>query len=154
HTPEHKSITVAEAGALWIEKGQLGDEPLERSTLKQYRNHIRLHIVPLIGSVKLAKLTSPMVETFKADLLKKGTSQVMTRKVLGSLKSILREAQGRGLVAQNAALPVRVDKSKRGKRPMEAGRDFPSEDEAQTILSKAQGRWRPLLVTALLTGLR
>src|SRR6516165_2370275 len=47
HTPESASITVAEAAKLWLEKGEL--EKLERSTLRQYRNHVRLHIVPLIG---------------------------------------------------------------------------------------------------------
>src|SRR6516165_199241 len=42
HTPENASITVAEAAKLWIGKGEL--EKLERSTLRQYANHVRLHI--------------------------------------------------------------------------------------------------------------
>lgn len=42
HTPENASITVAEAAELWIDKGKLED--LERSTLRQYRNHVDLHI--------------------------------------------------------------------------------------------------------------
>ena len=44
HTPENASITVAEAAELWVGKGEL--EKLERSTLRQYRNHVDLHIVP------------------------------------------------------------------------------------------------------------
>src|SRR5579872_6317241 len=52
HTPENASITVKEAGALWIETGEL--ENLERSTLRQYRNHVDLHINPAIGATKLA----------------------------------------------------------------------------------------------------
>ena len=54
HTPESASVTVAEAAALWIEKSEL--EKLERSTLREYRNHVRLHINPLIGEIKLARL--------------------------------------------------------------------------------------------------
>jgi integrase len=40
HTPEHDSITVAEAAGLWLARGEL--ENLERSTLRQYRNHVDL----------------------------------------------------------------------------------------------------------------
>ena len=104
HTPENASITVAEAAELWVGKGEL--EKLERSTLRQYRNHVDLHIVPLIGATRLARLTAPAVEAFRDGLLRKG-SRPMARKVLASLKSILGEAQRRGLVAQNAAQPVR-----------------------------------------------
>ena len=51
----------------------------------------------------------------------------MARKVLASLKSILGEAQRRGLVAQNAALPVRVDVKKREQGKLAVGRDIPVE---------------------------
>src|SRR6202045_3424367 len=105
HTPENASITVAEAAQLWIQTGEL--EKLERSTLRQYRSHADLHIVPLIGPVKLARLSTPAIEAFRDELLKKG-SRAMARKVVARLKSILGEAQRRGLVAQNAAQPVRV----------------------------------------------
>src|SRR5215831_8968962 len=56
HSPESTSITVYEAAQLWLKRGEL--EKLERSTLRQYRNHIEHHILPLIGSVKLAKLST------------------------------------------------------------------------------------------------
>ena len=62
---------------------------------------------------KLARLSSPMVESFRDALLKKG-SRAMARKVLGSLKSILGEAQRRGLVSQNAASPVKVSPAAAG----------------------------------------
>ncbi len=57
HTPESASITVADAGEDWI-RG-VGLEGRERSTITQYRSHLDLHIGPLMGSVKLAKLTAP-----------------------------------------------------------------------------------------------
>jgi integrase len=34
------------------------------------------------------------------------------------------------------------------------GRDTPSKEEAQTIISTADGRWRPLFITAIFTGMR
>ncbi|MBV8121689.1 MAG: site-specific integrase, partial [Alphaproteobacteria bacterium] len=70
------------------------------------------------------------------------------------LKSILGEAQRRGLVAQNAAQPVRVDVKKRQQGKLAVGRDIPSKEEVQTIVAKAERRWRPLLITAVFTGLR
>jgi integrase len=151
HTAENASITVAEAAELWIQTGEL--EKLERSTLRQYRNHADLHIVPLIGTVKLARLSTPTIEAFRDELLKKG-SRPMARKVLASLKSILGTAQRRGLVAQNAAQPVRVGTKKREKRKLEAGRDFPSKEEINLIIDRAEGRWRPLLIAAIFTGMR
>jgi integrase len=152
HTPESDSITVAEAAEIWMEKGEL--ENLERSTLRQYRNHANLHIKPSrIGAEKLARLSTPTIEAFRDDLLKK-CSRPMARKVLTSLKSIIGEAQRRGLVAHNAAQPVKIDAKKRDQRKLAVGRDIPSKEEIQTILSRADGRWRPLLITAIFTGMR
>ena len=152
HTPENASITVAEAAELWIGKGQL--EALERSTVRQYRNHVDLHIKPSrIGNEKLARLSAPAIEAFRDDLLRKG-SRVMARKVLASLKSILGEAQRRGLLAQNAALSVKVAARKREKRKLEAGQHFPTREEANRIIDSAKGRWRPLFVVLVFTGIR
>lgn len=112
-----------------------------------------LHINPLNGHERLARLSSPIIESFRDELLKKG-SRAMARKVLASLKSILGEAQRRGLVAHNAASPVRVDVKKRENCKLTVGRDIPSKTEAQTILSVAAGRWRPFFATAIFTGMR
>jgi len=59
----------------------------------------------------------------------------MARKVLVSLKSILSEAQRRGLVAQNAAQPVRVDMEKRARRRARHPVDGRGSD------NPVQGRW-------------
>jgi len=152
HTPERDSITVSEAAEIWLQKCEL--EKLERSTLRQYRGHVDHYIKPSrIGADKLARLSTPAIEAFRDDLLK-ANSRAMTRKVLASLKSILGEAQRRGLVAQNAAQPVRVDIRRSEKSKLRVGRDLPSKEEVNAILEKAEGRWRPLLVTAIFTGLR
>jgi integrase len=151
HTAESSSITIAEAAELWLETSEL--EKLERSTMQQYRSHADLHIKPLIGTTRLARLTTPGVESFRDELLK-SRSRPMARKVLASLKSILAEAQRRGLIAYNAASPVKVDIRKREQRKLAIGRDFPSKTEIQAILEGAEGRWRPLLITAVFTGMR
>ena len=111
HTPVSKSITVAQAAENWIKSIAL--EGREASTLAQYRQHAR-HITDRIGSNKLAGLTTPRLNSFRDDLLTT-MSRAMARKVMGSLKSLLRDAQRRGDVAQNVALAVKkIDADKRG----------------------------------------
>ena len=47
HTPESRSITVAEACGFWVKMAEAAG--LERSTLDAYRIHLKNHIAPLIG---------------------------------------------------------------------------------------------------------
>jgi len=78
----------------------------------------------------------------------------MARKVLITLKAILRDAMRRGTVAQNVATSVRIDSNKRHQPKLEVGRDIPTPDEIRRIVQAATDRWRPLLVVAAFTGLR
>ena len=153
HTPVNRSITVAKAAEDWLESVRLDNR--ERSTLDYYRQHAA-HITKHIGNLKLASLTTPRLNNFRDDLLASvgGMSRAMARKVLSSLKSLLRDAQRRGNVAQNVALGVKqIDTDKRGEGGLKAGVDIPTTDEIKAILAAA-GRWRPLLLTAIFTGLR
>jgi integrase len=157
HVADAESITVAEAGKLWIQSCS----ELERTTLVAYQEHLDLHIVPLIGATKLSRLTTPMVRAFE-DKLKEDRSPAMVRKVRSSLGAILADAQERGLVGQNVVRnlrarrrrgkEVRADKRQKGK--LKIGVDIPSPDEMRSFISTLDGRWRPLLLTAAFTGLR
>ena len=159
HTADSRSITIAEAGRRWIESGEAAD--LERTTLEQYRQHLELHIVPLIGSVKLTQLTAPMVRRFE-DQLRADRSPAMVRKVMGSLGAIFADAQERGLVAQNVVRGLRsrrrrgkdrrADRRQKGK--LKIGVDIPTPDEVRAIIAHLEGRWGPMLLTAIFTGLR
>ncbi|HEV7371109.1 site-specific integrase [Arenibaculum sp.] len=172
HTADSASSTVAEVGELWIKRCE--DDGLEASTVKMYREHLRLHISPLIGAQKLSRLTMPGVEAFKDQLLE-SRSRDMARRVLTSLKGIIKEARRRGLLAQNPAEGVTVDL----RRSEEEEGEIPSKDHIRAMLAKApeiwplkkitrgrwvkgEGRperhlpqpWRPLIVTAIFTGMR
>ncbi|HEV2977966.1 MAG TPA: site-specific integrase [Casimicrobiaceae bacterium] len=150
HTPVSKSITVAQAAEDWITS--VGLEGREAATLVQYRQHAR-HIGKRIGNVKLAALTTPRINLFRDDLLAT-MSRAMARKVMSSLKSLLRDAQRRGNVAQNVALGVkRIDADKRREGRLKVGVDIPTADEIKAIINAAGPR-KPLLMTAAFTGLR
>jgi integrase len=155
HTPERQSINVYEAAQLWLKRGE--SEGLEKGTLRGYNALVRLHIGPSrIGNVKLASLSTPMIEEWRDQLVAK-LSRRLASKVLGTLKSILSETQRRGLVAQNVALPVRIGAKKRELRKLEIGRDIPGKPDIQkilTVVAEHHPRYRPLIVTAIFTGLR
>jgi integrase len=151
HTAPSKSETVAEAAERWLRHVAL--EGRERATVANYRQHVDLHIVPRIGREKLARLTTPRINAFRDDLLAH-TSRATAKKVLTSLKSLLKDAKRRGNVAQNVATDVSIDIDKRGKGKLQVGVDIPTVDEVRRILAAASGHLRPLLITAAFTGLR
>jgi integrase len=155
HTPERASINVWEAAQLWLERGK--GEGLERGTMRTYETVVRLHIRPTLGSAKLAQLSTPMLEGWR-DRLVVRCARGRARKVLGVLKAILSEAQRRGLVAQNAALPVRVDTRKREVKKLEVGVHIPGKADIQQLLTTlGEGHWarhRPFVLTAIFTGMR
>jgi integrase len=152
HTPVSKSITVREAGENWIKAVEL--EGREASTIAQYRQHA-VHINERIGGLKLAKLTGPRVNALRDELLA-SMSRAMAKKVVSSLKSLLKDAQRRGEVAQNVALSVKGIKSdtRREGRKLKIGIDIPSADEMRAILAAAAPKAKPLILTAVFTGLR
>lgn len=150
HTAPTKSLTVAEAAQDWLTFVEL--EGVERSTLDQYRQHVK-HITKRIGREKLTKLTTPRINVFRDDLLA-SMSRAMAKKVLTSLKSLLKDAQRRGNVAQNVALDVSISADKRGKSKLKVGVDIPTPDEIKQIINSMPNKRRPLLLTAIFTGLR
>jgi integrase len=147
HTATSKSITVAEAAEDWIKYVEL--ERRERSTIEHYRNHVDNHIAPRIGREKLARLTTPRIQAFRDDLLTK-LSRAQARKVLVSLKSLLRDACRRGNLGQNVALGVSIKSDSRSKTKLKVGVDIPTPDEIRRIVHTATGRIRPFLIVDIL----
>jgi integrase len=110
----------------------------------------------------LAKLNVPAVRAFEDKLKEEGRSAVMVRKVIGSLGSLIADAQERGLVARNIVRDLRGRRKpgkerkaeRRQKGKLKAGIDIPLPTEIKAIVTAVQGRWRPLLLTAIFAGLR
>jgi integrase len=161
HVPDSQSIMVAEAARIWLDACE--GRGLERATLAPYRQHVELHIIPLIGAVKLSQLSAPAVRAFE-DALRKDRSPAMVRKIRVSLSSILTEAVERGLVAQNVMRGLRHRREGKAARTggaarphngkLKIGVDIPSPDEVRAIIACLEGRWRPLFLTAIFAGLR
>src|SRR5262249_2683950 len=156
HVPDSQSVTLAEAGRLWLDSCEAAE--LERATLVDYRRHLELHIVPLLGAVKLSQLTVSKVRDFADALRKGGTSLAMARKLRVSLSAILTDALERGLVAQNIIKGMRKQRrggeSDRHRGKLKSGVDIPTPDEVRAFITHLEGRWRPMFLTAIFTGLR
>jgi integrase len=158
HVPDSESVTVAEAGRLWLEGCEAAG--LERSTLDYYHQHLDRHIVPLLGAVKLSRLTVPHVRAFE-DKLALDRSPAMVRKARVSLGALLTDAQERGLVGQNVVRALRARRRRgkdahaaaRQKSKLRVGIDIPLPAEIRAILAADNGH-QPLLLTAVFTGLR
>jgi integrase len=149
HIAPSKSETVAEVAERWLKRVEADGR--ERTTVRQYRQHVSLHIAPRVGSIKLANLTPARVETFRDDLLAK-LSRPMARKVLTSFKSLLKAAKRAHLTAD-----VSIGRDKRGERKLEVGLDIPTPEEIKRLLqaaATADMRPRTLLIMAIFTGLR
>jgi len=149
HTPAHRSLTVAEAAEVWIKRVEADGR--ERSTTRQYRQHVNLHINPRLGATKIANVNVPRVEAFRDSLLdpEKGLSRPMARKVLTSLKSLLKSV---GHAHVGAGVSIKRDKRK---RKLEIGRDIPTPQEVKRLIEAAtRPRDRALLLTVALMGLR
>lgn len=162
HTPDSIAPTVATAAETWLAECEASG--LERSTVAQYRQHVRLHIVPVIGATKLSRLTVPAVYAFRDALLKgdderKPRSAALTRKVLTTLGSIVSHAKERGAFA--GANPVRdmgrgrrIRSDGRHKKLLQVGVDIPSPEEIKRLLAAVPNDHAPILKVAVFSGLR
>jgi len=165
HTADSASVSVAEAGELWI--AACINAGLEQTTIDSYRNHVDRHIVPFLGRLKLSNLTVPLVSEFGTTLrtgtdTEKPRSPAMVKRVRGDLGALLANAQENGLIARNVVREMRARRSRgkerqaerRAKPKLKVGVDIPTREEIRAIVVALHGRWRPILLTAIFTGLR
>lgn len=165
HTAASASITVGEAGDRWIV--ECTNAGLERTTVDSYKNHLNLHIKPFLGQRKLSELTAPVVKDWETKLItgtdtEKPRSAAMVKRVRSDLGAILGNAQEHGWVARNVVREMRSRRrrgqerqaERRAKRKLQVGVDIPTPGEIKAIVGALSGRWRPLLLTVIFTGLR
>ncbi|TRC92191.1 site-specific integrase [Mesorhizobium sp. WSM4303] len=163
HVADRATVAVDEASVFWLEDGTAA--ALERSTLDQRRQHLNEHILPFLGKLRLSKLSIPVVRQFQDRLRtephgtkKQVCSADMIKRVTVSLGSLLADAQERGLVARNVVHDMsnrRKRKKNSDRKPkLKVGIDIPSPAEIRLIVEHSKGWHRPLIVTAIFTGLR
>jgi hypothetical protein len=63
HVAPSRSIEVEKAAQLWLQSSEAGG--IERASMQGYQEIVRLHIIPFIGTVKLANITAASVRSFQ-----------------------------------------------------------------------------------------
>lgn len=140
-------VTISDAAKLWIARCEL--EQLERATLHSYRGHVKNHIEPKMGHLLLSQLSAVDVRDF-LDAMLRDSTRAMAKKCLTTLRSIISAAQERGLVQHNVARDVKLRRSERH----DPDRVFPTKDEIKALITNAPPKHQPIIMTALLTGMR
>ncbi|HWF57112.1 MAG TPA: site-specific integrase [Candidatus Dormibacteraeota bacterium] len=142
-------LTVAEYLDDWLTGASRALRP---STAATYERHIRLHILPTLGRLPIARLRPEQLDRLYAALLAKGLSRTSVQHIHAILRRSLSQATRRGVIARNPTDLVDPP-----------GRDHPemqvlSVDQARALLATARtGRYaelEALYVLALTTGMR
>jgi integrase len=134
---------------------RVGNGKLAESTFNSYSDTVRLHLTPVLGHLRLTKLTVDDVDAFisakrealspRGDFFSPNSLRIMR----STLRKALRDAQRAGRVTRNVAdLSEPVSVSRR------AG-DWLSIGQARALLSSIEGdRLEALYIVALSLGLR
>ena len=141
-----KRATFAEFAENW--KKQV-IELLKPSTAKVMASHLRFHLVPAFGRMRLDEMGQEQVQTFVGKLAK-GRSRHTILNVLGTLASVLKMARKWGYAVagfQQSDLVIPCSK------PGKPGRFFTAE-QVRSILALASGPWHSIFALAAMTGFR
>ena len=95
-----RDYTVRQAVESWLEHGLAGRDP---STVRNRTILARRHVLPALGSRRLAELTADEVDRWLTGE-SKGVSTDTLAKLLSILRQSIRRAQARDLVQRNVAV--------------------------------------------------
>jgi integrase len=135
----------------WLEstRGQI-----EPSSWRRYQDYVRVHLVPALGKVTLARLSAQQVQAFYGRKQQEGLSGTTVHGIHGMLHRALNDALRMGLVQRNVTEMVRAPRrTTQEVHPL-------TEEQAQQFLAAAADaaadgdRYYALYVLALTTGMR
>ncbi|HEU5349522.1 MAG TPA: site-specific integrase [Ktedonobacterales bacterium] len=118
-------------------------------TYRTYEQLMRVHVIPSLGRVRLAKLAPQQLQALYAERLASGRSPTTVRHIHAVLHVALEQAVRWNLVARNVADLVDAPRMRRTEMLVL------NAEQARAFLAVAQGdRLEALYVAALTTGMR
>jgi integrase len=133
--------------ASWLEATR--PPKIEQSTWERREEYVRLHIKPVIGSIRLAKLSPQDIQRLYADRLAAGLSQTTVHHIAATIHNALKSALRLGLVQRNVS--ELVDAPRVARKEMTVW----TPEQARTFLATTESnRLHALYVLALSTGMR
>lgn len=143
--------TVAEWMDTWAQEYLGGVKPF---TVRSYSDHIKNHIKPALGAVKLESLSTPMIQSFYNSLEKPtedkpGLSPKTIRNIHGVLHKALQQAVAIGYIRFNPSDPCTLPRViKKPIQPLD-------EVQSKSFLQAIKGhRLETLFTVTLFTGMR
>lgn len=139
---------LAQYVAVWLD----GLEGLVlSSTVEAYAGRLQRHVLPRLADRRLDEIEVDDILTLISDLRKQGYSGTTIAVTLTPLSRLFAHAVRRGLIEVNP-----VSKLDRSERPRVSRQERPvlNPEEIGRLLEAAQPRFRTLLATAILSGLR
>jgi integrase len=138
--------TVGQYLEVWI---QTVKPQIRPSTWRRYSDFVRVHLIPALGRIALAKLTPQHLQALYASKLMSGLSSTTVRHIHATLHRALKDALLMGLVQRNVTELVR------GPRRASAQMLTLTEEQAKRFLEVTRSdRFGALYVLALTTGMR
>ena len=124
----------------WIETTQGQIRP---SSWRRYGDYVRVHLIPGLGGMPLAKLSAQQVQLFYARKLREGLSSSTVHHLHGVLHRALKDAVHLGLVQRNVTEQVRAPRRQRTEMTVL------SEEQGNRLLAATRGdRFEALYVLA------
>ena len=146
---EAESMTVAEYLERWLEDSVKGS--VWHTTYRDYKGHVKNHIAPEVGRVKLARLSPAHVQALYRKKLDSGLSSRTVNYDHATLHKALEQAVKWRLVPYNVAkAAVKPRQERRETVALTLNQVFTFLDVAR----RAENRFEALYVTAVFTGMR
>ncbi|WP_442636625.1 tyrosine-type recombinase/integrase [Rossellomorea marisflavi] len=113
--------------------------------------HLRNHIIPELGNIKLQSLDVGHIESFISTLKKKEIAQSTIRKIFNLMQTCLKSAHRKQIISKNP-----TDLMDRGSKPKvnKPNIDYWTKEEVKTFFSKLKHRQKLLFVLAIYCGMR
>jgi integrase len=140
-------VRLEDFARAWLD----GQQQLREGTRTLYRGHLERHVYPRLGHRWLHEVREEQITGLISELRAKGLSAYTIRGVLVPLGRILSNAARRKLIPSNP-----IANLDRGERPIPERREIAvlNSEQIGKLLAAADETWRPLLATAVFTGLR
>jgi integrase len=141
-------ITLGEWAAQYLERAQKRTSP---ATQHNYRDTLRLRILPALGNIRLSKLTPQQIQQFYLQLAEQNLAGATQRLYHLVLSALLQEALYLGYIPSNPARAVRPPRVERSEP------QYYDEEDIRALLAaivEEPPRFRALVQLALFTGMR
>jgi integrase len=151
-----KPVTVKTAATDWLGAARAGivrtrdGRAYKAASLRNYERTLRLHVLPVLGTRKVADVRKADVQDLVDGLVAQGLAAVTVQCAILPLRAIYARLVDRGDLAVNPTSRVAVPKVKRARDRIH----IPALDDAAKLLDALEMRDRALYGTALYAGLR